>query len=87
LAESRNGNIRHKNKALILNAAKRSLLLSALKERQLNVLLIGQVFLEPIGINIIKNKTDLYLQLLNNIIDVWNKNLSTLDADHEPKTA
>jgi len=81
------GNIRQKNKSLIINAAKKEFVEHGFKGASIKRIA------ERAGIpraNIhyyFKNKADLYQQLLNGIIDIWNSHYDTLNVDDDPKTA
>lgn len=81
------GNIRQKNKAIIFNAAKKEFVTYGFKGASIKRIA------ERAGIaraNIhyyFKDKTDLYQQLLSNIIAVWNTDYDTLNADQTPKVA
>jgi len=82
-----NGNIRQKNKSIILNAAK-----SEFVEHGYQGASIKRIA-ERAGIpraNIhyyFNDKTDIYSQLLDGIIDIWNTNYDTLNTKDDPKTA
>jgi len=81
------GNIRQKNKALILNAAKKEFVTYGFKGASIKRI-AERASIPRANIHYyFKDKTDLYQQLLNNIIEVWNKNFDTLDAEHDPKEA
>lgn len=81
------GNIRQKNKAIILNAAKEEFVIYGFQGASIKRIA------ERAGIaraNIhyyFKDKTDLYQQLLTDIIEVWNSDYDTLNVEHEPKEA
>lgn len=81
------GNIRQKNKAIIFSAAKKEFVTYGFKGASIKRIA------ERAGIaraNIhyyFKDKTDLYQQLLSNIIEVWNTDYDTLSADQAPKEA
>ena len=81
------GAIRQKNKAIIFTAAKKEFVTYGFKGASIKRIA------ERAGIpraNIhyyFKDKTDLYQQILSNIIDVWNRNYDTLDANNDPKLA
>lgn len=81
------GNIRQKNKELILNAAKKEFVTYGFKGASIKR--IAEIAKIPRA-NIhyyFSDKTDLYQQLLSAILDVWNTNYDTLNADDDPKTA
>jgi TetR/AcrR family transcriptional regulator len=81
------GAIRQKNKALIFKAAKKEFVTHGFKGASIKRIA------ERAGIaraNIhyyFKDKTDLYQQILSNIIEVWNRDYDTLNANNEPKAA
>lgn len=81
------GNIRQKNKALIFNAAKEEFATYGFKGASIKRISeraniprsnIHYYFLD---------KTDLYQQLLSNIIAIWNTDDDTLSPSQDPKTA
>lgn len=81
------GNIRQKNKALILNAAKKEFVSHGFKGASIKR--IAEIAGIPRA-NIhyyFTNKTDIYQQLLSNIIDIWNDSYDTLHIDDDPKSA
>jgi len=81
------GAIRQKNKAIIFKAAKKEFVTHGFKGASIKRIA------ERAGIaraNIhyyFKDKTDLYQQILSNIIEVWNRDYDTLNANSEPKAA
>lgn len=81
------GNVRKKNKGLILNAAKSEFVIHGFDGASIKRIA------ERAGIpraNIhyyFADKTDLYQQLLDGILDVWNTHYDTLNAEDDPKTA
>lgn len=81
------GSVRQKNKAIIFNAAKKEFVTYGFKGASIKRIA------ERAGIaraNIhyyFQDKTDLYQQLLSNIIAVWNTDYDTLNADQQPKVA
>lgn len=81
------GNIRKKNKSIILNAAKHEFVAHGFQGASIKRIA------ERAGIpraNIhyyFEDKTDIYQQLLDGIIDIWNKHYDTLNAEEDPKTA
>ncbi|NQY63038.1 MAG: TetR family transcriptional regulator C-terminal domain-containing protein [Alteromonadaceae bacterium] len=81
------GNIRKKNKTLILNAAKKEFVTYGFKGASIKRIA------ERAGIpraNIhyyFEDKTSLYQQLLDGIIDIWNTHYDSLKMDDDPKTA
>ncbi len=81
------GNIRQKNKALIFNAAKKEFVTYGFKGASIKRI-AERANIPRANIHYyFKDKTDLYQQLLSNIIEVWNTDYDTLNADHEPKVA
>lgn len=81
------GNIRQKNKELILNAAKIEFVTYGFKGASIKR--IAEIAGIPRA-NIhyyFSDKTDLYQQLLSAILDVWNTNYDTLNVEDDPKTA
>ena len=86
-AKEMEGSIRKKNKAIIFKAAKKEFVTHGFKGASIKRIA------ERAGIaraNIhyyFKDKTDLYQQILSNIIEVWNRDYDTLNADTEPKEA
>lgn len=81
------GNIRQKNKSLILQAAKQEFVIHGFKGASIKRVA------ERAGIpraNIhyyFSDKTDLYQQLLSSILDVWNSSYDTLNVNDDPKSA
>jgi len=81
------GSVRQKNKAIIFNAAKKEFVTYGFKGASIKRIA------ERAGIaraNIhyyFQDKTDLYQQLLSNIIAVWNTDYDTLNVDQNPKVA
>ena len=81
------GNIRQKNKTLIINAAKKEFVTYGFKGASIKRIA------ERAGIpraNIhyyFKDKTDLYQQLLAGIIEIWNTRFDTLKLEDDPKVA
>lgn len=80
-------NIRKKNKTIILNAAKSEFVAHGFQGASIKRIA------ERAGIpraNIhyyFEDKTDIYQQLLDSIIAIWNKNYDTLNVGDDPKTA
>lgn len=80
-------NIRKKNKTIILNAAKSEFVAHGFQGSSIKRIA------ERAGIpraNIhyyFEDKIDIYQQLLDSIIAIWNKNYDTLNAGDDPKTA
>jgi TetR/AcrR family transcriptional regulator len=86
-AKASEGNIRQKNKALILNAAKKEFVTYGFKGASIKRI-AERAKIPRANIHYyFQDKTALYQQLLNNIVEVWNRDYDTLNADHEPKLA
>jgi TetR/AcrR family transcriptional regulator len=81
------GNIRQKNKALIFNAAKKEFVTYGFKGASIKRMAERANIARANIHYYFKDKTDLYQQLLSNIIEVWNRDYDTLNADTEPKQA
>lgn len=81
------GNIRQKNKAIIFNAAKKEFVTHGFKGASIKRISERANIARANIHYYFKDKTDLYQQLLSNIIDVWNTGYDTLNADQEPKVA
>ena len=81
------GNIRQKNKALIFNAAKNEFVTYGFKGASIKRIAERANIARANIHYYFKDKTDLYQQLLSNIIEVWNTDYDTLNADQEPKVA
>lgn len=85
--KSQDGNIRKKNKALIFTAAKAEFVTHGFKGASIKRIA------ERAGIpraNIhyyFEDKTSLYQQLLNGIIETWNRHYDTLNVQQHPKEA
>jgi len=86
-AKMSEGNIRQKNKALIFNAAKNEFVTYGFKGASIKRIAERANIARANIHYYFKDKTDLYQQLLSNIIEVWNTDYDTLNADHEPKAA
>jgi len=86
-AKMSEGNIRQKNKALIFNAAKKEFVTYGFKGASIKRIAERANIARANIHYYFKDKTDLYQQLLSNIIEVWNTDYDTLNADHEPKAA
>jgi TetR/AcrR family transcriptional regulator len=81
------GNIRLKNKAIIFSAAKKEFVTFGFKGASIKRM-AERANIPRANIHYyFKDKTDLYQQLLSNIIEVWNRDYDTLDSDNEPKQA
>jgi TetR/AcrR family transcriptional regulator len=79
------GSIRQRNKALILNAAKKEFVTYGFKGASIKRIAERANIARANIHYYFKDKTDLYQQLLSNIIEVWNRDYDTLNADNEPK--
>jgi len=86
-AKMSEGNIRQKNKALIFNAAKKEFVTYGFKGASIKRIAERANIARANIHYYFKDKTDLYQQLLSNIIEVWNTDYDTLNAAHEPKAA
>ena len=81
------GNIRQKNKALILNAAKQEFVTYGYTGASIKRI-AERAEIPRANIHYyFKDKTDLYQQVLSNIIEVWNNDYDTLTSDQHPKEA
>ncbi|KGJ97983.1 TetR/AcrR family transcriptional regulator [Thalassotalea sp. ND16A] len=81
------GNIRQKNKSLIFNAAKKEFVTYGFKGASIKRIAERANIARANIHYYFQDKTDLYQQLLSNIIEVWNRDYDTLNADLEPKQA
>ncbi len=81
------GSIRQKNKALIFNAAKEEFVTYGFKGASIKRIAERANIARANIHYYFKDKTDLYQQLLSNIIEVWNTDYDTLNAEHDPKVA
>jgi len=81
------GNIRQKNKAIIFNAAKKEFVTYGFKGASIKRIAERANIARANIHYYFKDKTDLYQQLLSNIIDVWNTDYDTLNAEQDPKVA
>jgi TetR/AcrR family transcriptional regulator len=81
------GNIRQKNKALIFSAAKQEFVTYGFKGASIKRIAERANIARANIHYYFKDKTDLYQQLLSNIIAVWNRDYDTLNVDNEPKQA
>ena len=81
------GNIRQKNKALIFSAAKEEFVTHGFKGASIKRIAERANIARANIHYYFKDKTDLYQQLLSNIIEVWNTDYDTLNADDHPKVA
>jgi len=81
------GRIRKKNKALILNAAKTEFVTHGFKGASIKRI-AERAEIPRANIHYyFEDKTDLYQQLLTEIIDTWNKNYDTFNEKDDPKEA
>jgi len=79
--------IRKRNKLLILNASKKEFVSYGFKGASIKRI-AERANIPRANIHYyFKNKTDLYQQLLDQIIQTWNSHFDTLDADDDPKVA
>ena len=81
------GSIRQKNKAIIFNAAKKEFVTYGFKGSSIKRIAERANIARANIHYYFKDKTDLYQQLLSNIIAVWNDDYDTLTVDSEPKKA
>lgn len=81
------GSIRQKNKAIIFSAAKKEFVTYGFKGASIKRVAERANIARANIHYYFKDKTDLYQQLLSNIIEVWNTDYDTLNAEHEPKVA
>lgn len=79
------GSIRQKNKAIILEAAKKEFVTYGFKGASIKRIAERANIARANIHYYFKDKTDLYQQLLSNIIAVWNSDYDTLNSDNEPK--
>ncbi|MFT5164019.1 MAG: TetR/AcrR family transcriptional regulator [Alteromonadaceae bacterium] len=87
VAKPADGNIRQKNKTLILEAAKLEFVTYGFKGASIKRI-AERAGLPRANIHYyFNNKTDLYQQLLNQILQVWNSTFDTINADDDAKTA
>lgn len=81
------GSIRQKNKAIIFSAAKKEFVTYGFKGASIKRIAERAKIARANIHYYFKDKTDLYQQLLSNIIEVWNTDYDTLNADQDPKIA
>lgn len=79
------GSIRQKKKAIIFNAAKKEFVTHGFKGASIKRIAERANIARANIHYYFQDKTDLYQQLLSNIIAVWNNDYDTLTADNEPK--
>jgi TetR/AcrR family transcriptional regulator len=81
------GDIRKKNKALILNAAKKEFVAFGFKGASVKRI-AERANIPRANIHYyFENKMELYQALLNNILSIWNSKFDSLNIDDDPKTA
>jgi TetR/AcrR family transcriptional regulator len=81
------GDIRKKNKALILNAAKKEFVAFGFKGASVKRI-AERANIPRANIHYyFANKMELYQALLNNILSIWNSKFDSLNIDDDPKTA
>ncbi|ARD46280.1 TetR/AcrR family transcriptional regulator [Colwellia sp. PAMC 21821] len=79
------GSIRQKNKAIIFDAAKKEFVTYGFKGASIKRIAERANIARANIHYYFKDKTDLYQQLLSNIIAVWNRDYDTLNIDNDPK--
>lgn len=79
------GSIRQKNKAIILEAAKKEFVTFGFKGASIKRIAERANIARANIHYYFKDKTDLYQQLLSNIIAVWNRDYDTLTIANDPK--
>lgn len=81
------GDIRKKNKALILNAAKKEFVAFGFKGASIKRI-AERANIPRTNIHYyFANKMELYQELLSNILCIWNAKFDSLNMDDDPKTA
>lgn len=81
------GDIRKKNKALILNAAKQEFVTFGFKGASIKRI-AERAKIPRANIHYyFENKEELYQELLNDIVSTWNSKFDSLNADDEPEVA
>ncbi|MPY24068.1 TetR family transcriptional regulator [Shewanella psychropiezotolerans] len=81
------GNIRQKNKAVIFDAAKKEFVTYGFKGASIKRIAERANIARANIHYYFQDKTDLYQQLLSNIIEVWNRDYDTLSVHKGPKQA
>jgi TetR/AcrR family transcriptional regulator len=81
------GNIRQKNKAIILNAAKEEFVIYGFQGASIKRIAERASIARANIHYYFKDKTDLYQQLLTDIIEVWNSDYDTLNVENDPAEA
>jgi len=79
--------IRQKNKAVILNAAKKEFVTHGFKGASIKRIAERADIARANIHYYFTDKTDLYQQLLNNITQQWNSDYGTLNVEQDPKQA
>lgn len=81
------GSIRKKNKTIILNAAKNEFVEHGFQGASIKRI-AERANIPRANIHYyFEDKTDIYSQLLDSILDIWNTHYDTLNAQDDPKTA
>jgi TetR/AcrR family transcriptional regulator len=81
------GDIRKKNKALILNAAKKEFVTFGFEGASIKRI-AERANIPRANIHYyFANKMELYQELLSNIVSIWNAKFDSLNMDDDPKTA
>jgi TetR/AcrR family transcriptional regulator len=81
------GDIRKKNKALILNAAKKEFVTFGFEGASIKRI-AERANIPRANIHYyFANKMELYQELLSNIVSIWNSKFDSLNMDDDPKTA
>jgi TetR/AcrR family transcriptional regulator len=81
------GDIRKKNKALILNAAKKEFVTFGFKGASIKRI-AERANIPRANIHYyFANKMELYQELLSNIVSIWNSKFDSLNIDDDPQTA
>ena len=81
------GSIKKKNKAIILNAAKNEFVEHGFQGASIKRI-AERANIPRANIHYyFEDKTDIYSQLLDSILDIWNTHYDTLNAQDDPKTA
>tara|TARA_R110000737_G_scaffold53670_3_gene75424 strand:- start:859 stop:1497 length:639 start_codon:yes stop_codon:yes gene_type:complete len=79
------GSIRQKNKAIILDAAKKEFVTYGFQGASIKRIAERANIARANIHYYFQDKTDLYQQLLSNIIAIWNSDYDTLTAEDDPK--
>ncbi|WNC68294.1 TetR/AcrR family transcriptional regulator [Thalassotalea nanhaiensis] len=86
-AKMSEGSVRQKNKAIIFNAAKKEFVTYGFKGASIKRIAERANIARANIHYYFQDKTDLYQQLLSNIVEIWNRDYDTLNAELEPKQA